>query len=139
MVLPRRSISRLGTETFLRRSQTKSKSSSSSLVKISMHVIHCDGGLAAVPNSLTSLGLQGIFFRFRVSSQPIVSLFFSFSLTQDRPSLLNGFFQEAAIRFLCAVQDSTQKRLRPSCWSNNGFDLLATVLTTIIYSHLHSL
>lgn len=77
VALPRRSTSHLATETFLRRLQTRFKSTSSSLVKISMLVIHCNGGLVTALNSLISLVLRGIFFLFLVSS---VSLLQSFLL-----------------------------------------------------------
>jgi hypothetical protein len=107
--LPRRSISRLATGTFLRRSQTRFKSTSSSLVKISTLVIHCDGGPVTVRSSLTCLGLQGIFFRFRVSSQLIAFLSFSSRFMQDLLLLLNVFSQEAVIQSLCAVQVSTRR------------------------------
>jgi hypothetical protein len=102
----------------------RSKSTSGSLVRISIHVIHCDGGPVTVYNSLTSLVLQGIFFLFLVSLQLIMSSHFSYHSMQDLPSLLNAFFQEAAIPYLCGVPDSIPRPSEHSCWSNSGFSLL---------------
>jgi len=63
----------LPTETFLRHSWMKFKSTSSSLMRILTLVTHCNGGLVGIHSSLTSLVLHGIFFQFPVSSQLISS------------------------------------------------------------------
>src|ERR1700676_3618273 len=80
MALLKRSISHPATETFLRHSQTRFKSTSSSLVRTLTLVIHCNGGLVAVHSSLTSHVLQGIFFQFLVSSHTNFFSLFNYQL-----------------------------------------------------------
>jgi hypothetical protein len=114
MALLIRSILHHATEPFLRRSRMRFKSILSSLVRVLIAVIHCDGGPLAVRNSPTFLGLQEIFFQFLVNSTDFFFLFdhlltfLAFSL-QDLPSRLNGFFQEAVIRYHFAVHASAQR------------------------------